>query len=159
MAGPAGGASRESGPVAGKVPEGAGSAVAQQRACAPLPSLLSYARVQLDRTSRRRWSVRRLAAVAFMLALWLATVLLGMSPALHQFLHDDSQRAGHECVLTLLQKGQFFSGTATVSLITMEPPRAVQPVPIEARIAPRRDHRVAPGRAPPSAAGVFTVAG
>ena len=94
-----------------------------------------------------------------MLLLWLVTVLVSLSPRLHHLLHDDSQSAGHECLITLLTKSHLLSSPSPVVLVVASR-MCIELPPIAALIVPSSaDYRLSPSRAPPALAPFPTVAG
>ncbi len=94
-----------------------------------------------------------------MLALWLAAVLVSLSPWLHESLHSDSQSANHTCLVTLLTKSHLWSSPSPVVRVRAPNTRIELP-PAAAPVCPSStDCRLAPSRAPPAPAPLPTVAG
>jgi|GEM_PF-1066960 len=57
------------------------------------------------------------AAACVMLALWLFTMLLSVSPALHHAIHPDSAEGTHQCLITAFQKCTLESGAAATATV------------------------------------------
>ena len=94
-----------------------------------------------------------------MLVLWLAAVLVSLAPSLHHLLHDDSQSARHECLVTLLSKGQVLGGPSPVVLGAVTR-TCIELPPTVALVAPASaDYRLSLSRAPPAPAPFPTVVG
>lgn len=53
-----------------------------------------------------------------MLVLWLFTMLLTVSPALHHYFHPDSDECTHQCLITAFQKSSFEGVNCDVILVT-----------------------------------------
>ena len=66
-------------------------------------------------TSRWLPGVVKNAGAGLMLSLWLVTVVLAASPALHELLHHDANIPHHHCAVTLLSQGQVDSATVEIS--------------------------------------------
>jgi len=85
-----------------------------------------------------------------MLALWLITFALTVSPRFHRWLHEDADSPTHTCVITQIQQQQpLLAGFAAV---VAPVPLPVQPayVPLaDIQFVPRGDYRLSPSRAPP----------
>jgi hypothetical protein len=91
----------------------------------------------------------RKAAAGFMLALWLATVLVSTLPALHEFLHDNSRSGQHECLVTDLAKGHVLFGESIGSIpVVAHVDIAVLP-PVDLMFVFQPANRLSPSRAPP----------
>lgn len=92
--------------------------------------------------------VSRLTA-AVMLALWLETIALTISPSLHGLLHSDAKGPQHHCVVTQVQKQALLGPTTPV--VVMAVPRVVfRPPAIGKTQSPAEcDYRISPSRAPP----------
>jgi hypothetical protein len=84
------------------------------------------------------------------LTLWLAVVVLSISPVLHQLLHRDSQSARHECLVTHFVKSQVLSGASAGAVIVFAPVRVVAPLPVDLTFLSPPEYRLSPSRAPPA---------
>jgi hypothetical protein len=80
----------------------------------------------------------------------LFSSLLAVSPALHQFFHNDANQASHECVVTMLQKHQVSTDSTLVMAVLLAPAifffRLVAGAPVLAQTTYSRSR----GRAPPA---------
>lgn len=86
-----------------------------------------------------------------MLFLWLVTTAMVAAPVLHELVHKDAKNPGHECAVTAVQHGKFsFDGPVTVSAV---PVQAVETASANfvSILLPAIPHRLASGRAPPTA--------
>jgi hypothetical protein len=58
-----------------------------------------------------------------MLALWVLTLSLSVSPTLHHIFHHDSDSSAHECLVTAFHKGQLtdavFDAPVVVKVLTV----------------------------------------
>jgi hypothetical protein len=115
--------------------------------------------VKLWNTSNRRRNLGKFAAVWLMLALWLGTLALTVSPELHQLLHQDSQNLNHECFVTQLSKAS--SVLSNVAVPTLAPPWIELNLSFlsEPGYFSLSDYRLSPSRAPPSVISPTTVVG
>jgi hypothetical protein len=85
-----------------------------------------------------------------MLTLWLAVVVISVSPALHQLLHHDSQSDKHECLITHFAKGNFLSDASVGVVLLVNPVCVVAPLPVDLRCVSSPKYRLPPSRAPPA---------
>jgi hypothetical protein len=84
-----------------------------------------------------------------MLALWLSTFALTLSPELHRWFHEDADSSAHACLVTQIRHDSLLTGY--VPLVAPCPVLA-QPAPLplpEVQILPTGDYRLSPSRAPP----------
>jgi hypothetical protein len=99
------------------------------------------------------------AVVVLMLALWVGSVALTVSPQLHGLLHDDAHSATHSCLVTHLQQYTVLAGTGGITVSNPSTDcsgiAAFADFPLLSRI----DYRLSPSRAPPSAPFATTVEG
>ena len=89
-------------------------------------------------------------AVSLLLGLWLATVMVGAWPQLHRLLHQNSEDAQHQCLITQLNKSLVLAAPPAgfplgLDQNGVELPRAPRPAALAAA-----DYRLSPSRAPPS---------
>ena len=117
--------------------------------------MLYKRQVKLWKTSNRRRDLGKFAAVWLMLALWLGTFALTVSPELHRLLHHASQSVKHECFVTQLSKGSAVS--VHVAVPALAPPRIELTLSYlsEPRCFSLSDYRLSPSRAPPSASKLY----
>ncbi len=94
-------------------------------------------------------SVARFGA-GLMLALWLATLLAFISPAVHHLLHQDSQSQRHDCVVTHVSKGQVLSEIPATLFLEGGPVVAECCAPASVFFSSCHDYRLLPCRAPPA---------
>jgi hypothetical protein len=106
--------------------------------------------VQTTATLRRIGAAARIAAAGLMLSLWLSTLLLSMSPGLHELVHDDSRSDGHQCLVTCFSKSQILSGTSAGAVLASGPVRFTVPPPVDLPFVSQPENRLLRGRAPPS---------
>lgn len=99
---------------------------------------------------RRLSSVGRLAVAGWLLTLWLAVVVISVSPALHQLLHHDSQSDKHECLVTYFIKGHVLSGASADVVLVVNPVCGTAPLPVDLKFASSPEYRLSPSRAPPA---------
>ena len=99
---------------------------------------------------RRLNSAGRLAVAGWMLTLWLAVVVISVSPALHQLLHHDFQSDQHECLITHFAKGCFPSeasvGVALMAYLVW----VVAPLPVDLKFVSSLEYCLSYSRAPPA---------
>jgi len=84
-----------------------------------------------------------------MLALWLCTFALTLSPQLHRWLHEDADSPTHACLVTQVRQHSLLAGFVPV---VAPAPVLAQPAPLplsEVQILPTGDYRLSPSRAPP----------
>jgi len=91
-----------------------------------------------------------MAAVGLMFTLWLAVVVMSVSPALHQLFHQDSQGDKHECLLTHFAKGLVLSGASVGVFLIVDPVCLVAPLPVDLKFVSSPEYRLSPSRAPPA---------
>ncbi len=91
----------------------------------------------------------RKAVAGLMLGLWLGVAALATSPALHHWLHQDSDAGGHECVVTLISKSHLVGGVLGGVLLVVAAVGLGWRVPFEFVAPAVADVRLAPSRAPP----------
>ena len=106
--------------------------------------------LQANRTTQCKVPVGQVITAGASLFLWLALWALSVSPHLHERLHCDPVNPGHECILTLLNKGHVLSGqpamfVPSASWVLVDLP---QHSPAEPFSPP--DFRLTPSRAPPA---------
>jgi hypothetical protein len=101
-------------------------------------------------TIRRLNSAVQLAATGLMLTLWLAVVVLSISPALHQLLHHDSQSGKHECLVTHFIKNQVLSGASAGVVLMVDPVCVAASLPVDLTFVSPPEYRLSPSRAPPA---------
>lgn len=106
--------------------------------------------VQLRTAIRRLKSAGQRAAAGLMLALWLAMGVVSVSPALHQWLHDDSKSGKHECLISYLTKGHVLSGASDGVVLLVDPVCIVAPAPAGLTMVSSAEYRLSPSRAPPA---------
>ena len=87
--------------------------------------------------------------VSLMFGLWLQVIALTVSPGFHEWLHEDSHSASHECPVTLLNKGSIVPGTSGVTVSVPFSPACVI-VSLESISLPSEEYRLSHSRAPPS---------
>jgi hypothetical protein len=88
--------------------------------------------------------------VGLMLSLWLGLSVLAVSPELHQRLHQDFSNLKHDCLLSLLTKGQLlvsWSGAVVVAAPVLDLDCCSCSHSFD---YPSDDYRVSQSRAPPS---------
>ena len=74
--------------------------------------------------------------------------LLAVSPALHERLHGDAHRAGHECAVTMFAHGKVDAATVDVSVVIPTAPIETASQ-IEFSVFTPAVKNLPPGRAPP----------
>jgi hypothetical protein len=84
-----------------------------------------------------------------MLALYLVSAVLSVSPQLHQLLHSGSDQPGHECLLTSLSKGQLLPAAAGESRPACPEPTFQLPRFAPSVVLPAPVHPLSASRAPP----------
>ena len=85
-----------------------------------------------------------------MLALWLGTVTLAVSPTLHRLLHADAQSASHVCLITQIKHHPLLSSFVPVAA-PLPTASAVEPAAPAILQLPRGcDYCTSPSRAPPA---------
>ena len=94
-----------------------------------------------------------------MLILWLCLCALSVSPELHQRLHHDFSNLNHECLLTLLTKGQLLIGQSAVIEVSIPLLDIDCSISIESSPFLTADYRQSPSRAPPLAVPSSAVVG
>jgi hypothetical protein len=90
------------------------------------------------------------ALVGLMLSLWLGLSVLAVSPELHQRLHQDFSSLKHDCLLSLLTKGQLlvsWTGAVTVAAPVLDLDHCSSSNSFACLSA---DYRISQSRAPPS---------
>src|SRR5579859_3337239 len=106
--------------------------------------------VQLDRQSRKCFgqTVKKVLSTFLVLQL-LFLLVLASSPALHHVFHADSDKPGHECLVTCFIKGQL-SSVVAVPIVALFVSFVIYSVLVP-WLPPRLlfEYRFAPGRAPP----------
>jgi hypothetical protein len=101
------------------------------------------------RISPRHLHVTGRKAGKVILALWLLTFALSISPTLHRLLHSDSQDPKHVCLITTFNHGQVLSSGSTSVVLSPESIRFVSPPPVILPLVSQPENRLLPGRAPP----------
>jgi len=108
---------------------------------------------------KRQRGMGKILMAGLMLALWLGTIALAVSPELHQWLHKDSQSQTHECLVTLLSKGHLLAGCVGSFVLVLIPLLFGWLVIAETSWYSVIDYRLSPSRAPPSSLSSNTVVG
>ena len=104
-------------------------------------------------------ATRRAGAAGLMIFLGVAAVVASLSPALHQFFHQDSQNGHHECLVTQLSKSQV-SGAGSPGQGLICSPLGLLLVSAEASTqVSASDYALRPGRGPPSSMASLTAVG
>ncbi len=80
----------------------------------------------------------------------LFSMMLAVSPALHQLLHNDANQASHECVVTLLQKQHVSADSPGPLLLGFTPTFGFSAPCIATPALSQFDYSSAPGRGPPA---------
>lgn len=98
---------------------------------------------------QRNTSRGRVITASLCVLLWLAVGMLSVSPHLHEQLHSDPASPSHECILTLLHKGNVLPGPTTIlapqaDLVVLDLPQHRLNEPFSST-----DLRLSPSRAPP----------
>ena len=91
------------------------------------------------------------AIVGIALFLWLYTFLLAGSPVLHALAHADSKSPKHECVVTLLTKGQLLCSGSPLVITREADVFCILPMGSATVRLPDVAYRLSPSRAPPVA--------
>jgi hypothetical protein len=91
-----------------------------------------------------------MAAAGLMLTLWLAVIVVSVSPALHELLHHDSQNGKHECLVTHFVKGHVLSGASVGVVLMVDPVCAAALRPVDLTFVSPPEYRLSPSRAPPA---------
>jgi hypothetical protein len=92
-----------------------------------------------------------------MFALWFGTVLLAVSPQLHQLLHSDARNPDHHCLVTQIKEHSILSGWSAVAL-PAPPAQGIGLVhSAELQFPPAKEHRLSHSRAPPALFSSDTV--
>jgi hypothetical protein len=91
-----------------------------------------------------------MAIVGLMLTLWLAVVVLSTSPALHQWMHPDSQGGSHECLVTHFIKSQVLSDASTGIVPATELICVANSRSPDQTLVSQPEYRLFPSRAPPA---------
>jgi hypothetical protein len=99
------------------------------------------------------------AASVLMLALWLGTLALVISPQLHDCLHSDAQNLSHHCLVTQVQQHGLLSGITPAIVPVLTAPVLEFVRQSDSLLLPSSDHRLSPSRAPPSFYSSKMVAG
>jgi len=74
---------------------------------------------------------------------------MAASPALHELIHQDANKAGHECAATMFAHGKVES--ATVEVPTVVPAALIESTPqIEFSVFTTAIENLPPGRGPPA---------
>ena len=68
------------------------------------------------------------AAALLLTIIWLGTFVLGASPRLHEWLHQDASNPDHHCLLTQIQKDPVIFGFENATFIHA-PILEISPVP------------------------------
>jgi hypothetical protein len=115
--------------------------------------------VQLCYETNSQRGIGKILVVGLMLVLWLGTTALAASPQLHYLLHKDSKSATHECLVTLLSKGQLLAGGAATFVLALIPIFFGLLLIAESSHFSIIEYRLSPGRAPPVLSASNTVVG
>jgi hypothetical protein len=110
-------------------------------------------------TSKRPDNLAIRAASALMLALWVATFVLAVSPQLHSRLHSDAQNLSHRCLISQVQQQGVLSGVTPAITAALAPPGPELVLRADPQFFPSSDYRFSPSRAPPVSNSSITVAG
>ena len=106
--------------------------------------------VQLDRQSRKCFgqTVKKVLSTLLVLQI-LFLLVLASCPALHHAFHSDSDKPGHECLVTCFIKGQLSEAVA-VPIVALFVSFVIYSI-LFPELPPRLlfEYRFAPGRAPP----------
>jgi hypothetical protein len=86
-----------------------------------------------------------------MLSLWLHACLLAALPELHAKIHTDAKSSHHQCAVTTVAQGKFISHTPAPVIVAASQTIEVEPSQFVSVLLPAISHRLAPGRAPPTA--------
>jgi hypothetical protein len=86
---------------------------------------------------------------ALLIGLVLLLDAMAACPALHELIHKDADKAGHECAVTMFAHGKVESATVEVPAIV--PTASIENTPqIEFSVFSTAIENLPPGRAPPS---------
>jgi hypothetical protein len=88
-------------------------------------------------------------AISLMLGLYLAAAIFSASSQLHHWLHHDSDRGSHQCVVTLITKAQLFAGVAETKAVVAVALIVSIPILDPVRKFSAVDYRISASRAPP----------
>src|SRR5439155_17709906 len=126
-------------------------------ACIRCAAVVYKNKVKFWTATKRQHGVGKCAIAGLMFSLWFGTVLLAVSPQLHQLLHSDARNPDHHCLVTQIKEHSMLSSCSAVAL-PAPPPKAIGPVPCaEFRFPPAKKHRLTHSRAPPSPFSSVTV--
>ncbi len=94
-------------------------------------------------------ATRRAGAAGLMVFLWVAAVVVSLSPALHQFLHQDSQSGHHECLVTQMSKSQVSCGASPGLGLVCCPNGLILVASESSTQVPAPEYVLLPNRGPP----------
>jgi len=109
-----------------------------------------HSRVGSILSARRLNTAARMTVAGLMLALWLTTLALSISPALHRCLHSDSASGKHECLVTCFAGGQILSGASTGVLVSVNGGCFIARPWVVPTYVSQPEYRLAASRAPPA---------
>jgi hypothetical protein len=94
-----------------------------------------------------------------MLLLWIGTVALAISPALHVLFHQDAQGPDHNCLITQIQQYPLLAGLVAITAPVPALVAVAMACCAKVQLLPACDCRLAPSRAPPLLFFSTTVVG
>ena len=98
----------------------------------------------------RNGAVKRSVA-GLSLLLWLNILALAALPQLHAHVHADANSPTHQCAVKTVEQGGFIFHTPAPVVVTALPLLEQEPAHLISVSLPAIPHRLAPGRAPPTA--------
>ncbi len=98
----------------------------------------------------RHGAFKRSVAGLLLLA-WLAVLAAVLLPRFHSHCHADAHNPAHECAVTALEQGKFIGQSPVLIFAVVPPSIYVEPARLVSVCLPAMPHRLAPGRAPPTA--------
>ena len=101
------------------------------------------------KNGRRHIHHGKAALAALLVGVILFLDAMAACPALHELIHKDADKAGHECAVTMFAHGKVESATVEVPAIV--PAASIESAPqIEFSVFSTTIDNLPPGRAPPA---------
>jgi len=133
-----------------QTPGGVNAFSRKKRSLLCRPPVVQSSRLQPKLSFTLKSTTARKVVAGLMLGLWLGTMSLAALPALHQLLHQDSNTASHECLVTSLTKSQMAGAPAHCGLVTASVTWPDGRPVAETSSPSGNDCRLSPSRAPPA---------
>jgi len=101
------------------------------------------------KNGRRHIYHGKAALAALLVGVILFLDAMAACPALHELIHKDADKPGHECAVTMFAHGKVES--ATVEILAIVPAASIESAPqIEFSVFSTAIENLPPGRAPPT---------